>query len=692
MTNATNLLPLFAQSKCARFILALLTLHFSSPLLAQPVREIVSAAERATDTRPSRPTLRLPRRDYVPLHLVRHLDDGPAKENSGIVKSRTHADLYWLLNDSGDEPRIYPVHATGESYLPAPEDAAGDHSKLGALLDRAQNVDWEDIAVDDQGHVIVADLGNGHNDRQDLCLYFVEEPAPTASQAIVRKKVVVQYPDQTSFPADEDHFNFDCEAIFTVDNVVYVLTKHRSDNLTRLYRLDDMQAESATLTYVDEFDTHGGVVAADCSEDGLQLAVMTYQDIWLFRRADQHQSFFDGEILWGPYLSKQIEAVTFQDEKTLLLADEQLGDLYRVNITDLTPVQRDGRPVSDPDLQPYPTLEEMTTLKPGAWTMVVLPDTQYYVDHTRKIPPSPHVYESMTRWIVENKEARNIRLVVHVGDIVDNNDAREWEMARQAMKILDGQVPYIVTTGNHDYQDNAAVRQTLFNDYFQPDDNALISPASKGILAETFETGSLLNAIYEFEAPDGRDWLFVALEWAPRDAVVRWAYDVVHQRRYGHHTAVLVNHGYLYHDDTRFDWPKRGKAQEGNPLSYGMAAAGDNHDGEMLWRKLICESSPFQMVLCGHVTGTPEERMALGDRSEVGYRLSVGRGGNRVYQILFNAQRRGDAGDGWLRLFEFDPDQRTVVVKTYSPWLDQRGLVSWRTDGDDYFTFKLTHW
>ena len=40
----------------------------------------------------------------------------PGKENSGIVKSRTTDNLFWIHNDSGDEPKIYPIRANGEDY------------------------------------------------------------------------------------------------------------------------------------------------------------------------------------------------------------------------------------------------------------------------------------------------------------------------------------------------------------------------------------------------------------------------------------------------------------------------------------------------------------------------------------------------------------------------------------------------
>ncbi|MEM9658759.1 MAG: amidohydrolase family protein, partial [Planctomycetota bacterium] len=44
-----------------------------------------------------------------PLRFIGLLCEGTARENSGIVQSRTDADLFWMHNDSGDQPRIYPV-------------------------------------------------------------------------------------------------------------------------------------------------------------------------------------------------------------------------------------------------------------------------------------------------------------------------------------------------------------------------------------------------------------------------------------------------------------------------------------------------------------------------------------------------------------------------------------------------------
>ncbi len=78
----------------------------------------------------------------------------PGHENSGIVRSRQFPDLYWLHNDSGDEPRVYPIHGDGTDYQ-----SARSSDRMGVLLGAAINVDWEDITVNESGQLIVCDLG-----------------------------------------------------------------------------------------------------------------------------------------------------------------------------------------------------------------------------------------------------------------------------------------------------------------------------------------------------------------------------------------------------------------------------------------------------------------------------------------------------------------------------------------------------
>jgi hypothetical protein len=223
------------------------------------------------------------------------------------------------------------------------DDGTFDEASLtstGVLIEGATNVDWEDIAVDGEGRLILCDVGNNQNARRDLVLYLVDEPDTAAESATVLERLRVRYPDQTEFPAPSDQMNFDCEAVFTIGGTIHLLTKNRSDLLTSLYRLDEADPERENvLTYVATFDSGGGVTAADASADGLQLVVITYTSIWLFERDDQETPFFEGRVSWAPYFALQTESVCFAGDDTLLLVDEKLGMVYSLPISELTPLE-----------------------------------------------------------------------------------------------------------------------------------------------------------------------------------------------------------------------------------------------------------------------------------------------------------------------------------------------------------------
>src|SRR4029079_9473708 len=84
-------------------------------------------------------------------------------------------------------------------------------------------------------------------------------------------------------------------------------------------------------------------------------------------------------------------------------------------------------------------------LPSAAYTVAVLPDTQYYSSSW------PEICLAQTRWLVEKRAERQIAFVLHTGDLVDEDLPGQWSVASQAMHALDGQVPYAITAGNHDY-------------------------------------------------------------------------------------------------------------------------------------------------------------------------------------------------------------------------------------------------
>lgn len=303
-----------------------------------------------------------------------------------------------------------------------------------------------------------------------------------------------------------------------------------------------------------------------------------------------------------------------------------------------------------PAVSPTQSVDSRT---PGSWSIIVLPDTQNYVDSVN--PSRPELFTSQTEWVAQQQAALNIQFTLHLGDITQTNVPLEWERARTSMNVLDGVVPYSIVAGNHDYgvRGSAATRDTLFSDFFPP-----AKFAGRPTFGGTMEPGKMDNNYHLFGVGDDK-WMVVSLEWSPRNKTVQWAEEIVaaHPDR----RVILITHAYLYYDDTRYDWAGKGTAQSWSPGFYGTANDPDGwNDGEMLWQKLVSRHRNIAMTINGHVL-----------EDGLGFLSSAGAGGTQVQQMLVNFQMRDDGGEGYLRILEIQPDGVTVRVRDYSPALDR---------------------
>ena len=283
------------------------------------------------------------------------------------------------------------------------------------------------------------------------------------------------------------------------------------------------------------------------------------------------------------------------------------------------------------------------------YTMVVLPDTQLYAWKHQK------TFLEQTGWIAENAKHYNIKCVLHVGDIVQNNNDQEWKIAAGAMAVLNGRVPSVMCLGNHDLGPggNASTRETLLSKYF-PVAEAKKEPTFGGVYDK--EPDKLDNHYRLFEA-GGRKWLVMALEFGPRNDVVRWAGEIV--AKHPDRSVFLVTHAYMASKgNVRFN-RSGGRPQGAAPHNYGVARHPDGfHDGEELWQKLVKKHPNFAMVVSGHVCFSALRT----DKTD---------GGTQVHQMLCDYQQAPNGGSGYLRLMQFLPDGVTVRVEDYSPTLDR---------------------
>lgn len=302
----------------------------------------------------------------------------------------------------------------------------------------------------------------------------------------------------------------------------------------------------------------------------------------------------------------------------------------------------------------------------GSWTIVALPDTQYYAERDSL---NRYAY-AQTDWIAESVDAENIVFVTHEGDLVQEGDETDqWDVMDQAMSTLDeAAVPYSVLPGNHDYAVTRDRSSGLVNytDYFGAsrfDDDDWYGGTGPG----DEESNS-----YQLFTAGGHDFLHLALEWEARDSALEWAQGVLDQ--YPERPTIVTTHAYLTdgdkYDDT-WDEVNPGRTQ------FLEEEDGDGNPGEQIWQRLIEPNPQVFMVLNGHFHENGGEYHQTSENVE----------GQQVFEMLANYQRREKRGNSLLRLIAFEPgegDPDRIRVSTYNPYKDE-----YEEDSNSEFAFSL---
>jgi len=183
------------------------------------------------------------------------------EETSGLIY---YADGFWTHNDSGGQPIIYKLDTlTGEVIQ-------------RITLTGRQNIDWEDIAQD-ENFIYVGDHGNNSGNRDDLAIYIVDKNdiVATGDAEVESELITYTYSDYPGKIEKKKNNNFDCEAMIATDQFLYLFSKNRGDNQSKLYKLPKT-AGDFTAELINTFNTAGLVTGADLNEDDNELILVGY--------------------------------------------------------------------------------------------------------------------------------------------------------------------------------------------------------------------------------------------------------------------------------------------------------------------------------------------------------------------------------------------------------------------------------
>lgn len=252
-----------------------------------------------------------PADDKDPLEPLGKLSEPSIRETSGIVRSRKYPDVFWILSDSGNPPAIHAIRRDGRV--------------LASFRVAAANVDWEDIATDDAGHLYLGDIGNNGTLLPVRAIYRIDEPDPSQPpKGDLPVNLTVAY----RFPSKADRF--DAESLFVVEETAYLISKRRDKLEGEIFALPLDRPASLLKPILPRrvgalTKFHEPATGASLSPDGRRLAVVANKVTRIYDRGA------DGGLTLRAtvhYKERHLESIAW-DGTDLILATEP-GELFRL--------------------------------------------------------------------------------------------------------------------------------------------------------------------------------------------------------------------------------------------------------------------------------------------------------------------------------------------------------------------------
>ncbi len=250
---------------------------------------------------------------YSPTIVIDKLPD-KVEESSGLLFFKNDI---WTLNDSGGEPEIYRINSKSGKIIQV------------VRIRNAKNIDFEDLTQDND-YIYVGDFGNNFGNRKDLSVYKIaKKDIPENENGLVdAERIQFEYADQKKFEKKSRKNDFDCEAIISRGDSLYLFTKNWVDARTRVYALPKSEG-NYRIRVIDEFAVDGLITAAAFNSKDDMLCLLGYKNfmpfIWVFPNTNQHDLFggkklrLDLENIHGA----QTEGLCFDANGDLLISCEQ---------------------------------------------------------------------------------------------------------------------------------------------------------------------------------------------------------------------------------------------------------------------------------------------------------------------------------------------------------------------------------
>ncbi|MBC7552634.1 MAG: T9SS type A sorting domain-containing protein [Taibaiella sp.] len=252
------------------------------------------------------------------------------KESSALVWTDNKL---WTINDSGNPANLYSVDTNTGTVLQK------------VVIDNYANNDWEALAAD-SAFIYIGDHGNNNGNRTNLKILKIAK-ADIGSATVVHvnaQAIFFSYADQTSLSSSSTN-NFDCEAMLSLKDSLYLFTKDRGDLKTRVYKLPKVPGTYSAAPYTT-YNVSGLITDASYSSTTGEVLLAGYQPgavnsfLW-FLNDYKGVDFFSGNkrrIEIGDGGDWQTEGITYISPYRYFISNESSGPHTQALFTGARPL------------------------------------------------------------------------------------------------------------------------------------------------------------------------------------------------------------------------------------------------------------------------------------------------------------------------------------------------------------------
>jgi hypothetical protein len=248
-------------------------------------------------------------RDTPAAERIGKVKDDRIKEGSGVVMSRQYPGVFWTHNDHGHAPFIYAMTREGKSIAEF------------RLPFEDPDSDWEDITIDDEGHLYIADIGNNEYTRKQIQVIRIIEPDPKGKE---RKHHQLRTREIQTWRLTYPEQPFDAESLVLHKGYGYIISKVHHNRHATMYRFPlAEQTKPAVLEKFIDLPIYTPVTAASLTRDGKYLAVLSWGSLHVFHVNGNLANAANVEAVRIPLDRLQFEGCTFTDDGILITAESR---------------------------------------------------------------------------------------------------------------------------------------------------------------------------------------------------------------------------------------------------------------------------------------------------------------------------------------------------------------------------------